>query len=111
MNILAVIRGHKAAGKEHGFNPTWWDAIRDTITDILHYNIITRLDSYIVYEVVHKRCVDSRVALVTSIYVPKKHRGKGFASLLLDAIPEKIVINDRGKHGQISQLVIARRNI
>ena len=117
MNILAVIRGHYHAAKEHieanniVYTPTWFDAVATTLHDLIYYKTITIDDSYVVYEVVKKRGMGLRAGLIISLYVPKHKRGNGIASRLLDAIPEKIVISDRGEHEEVGRLVICRKSV
>ena len=96
MNILALVKGHYAAGLEHSalsnHKTTWLNAVHATVIDLIFYKVKTIEDSYIVYEIVNKPTINIKVALVTSIYVPKHKREQGLASKLLDKVACKPVI-------------------
>ncbi|RLC29537.1 MAG: hypothetical protein DRH37_07330 [Deltaproteobacteria bacterium] len=116
IDIISVVKGHYLAGKEHCDNhnlphkTTWLQAVLVTINDLFHYKTITLNGSYVVYNVTDKKTIGIRVAEITSIYVPKSQRGKGIASVLLDLIPEKTVISDRGNYEEVGRLVLCRKN-
>lgn len=117
MNLIAITRGHYNAGLEHisiynlNHNVTWWQAIITTITDLIFHKTIEVDGAYVVYEIVKKRTIGSRLANVLSIYVPFEQRGQGVASQLLDMIPENVVISGRGKYEKVGELYVARKAV
>lgn len=102
MQIINFIKSKLEVAKEHIENydinhtPTIMQAIHAALIDYILYNVIydDETGAYLVYEVIRKPTLGIRVANITSIYVPKKHRFKGVASELINRIPENIVIGD-----------------
>jgi GNAT superfamily N-acetyltransferase len=117
--IWQITKNHYNAAIEHIENhninhtPTLWQALRLTISDlILNKTIyIKKHKSHLVYEIVINPTLGIRVANIIRVYVPKEHRGKGIASLMIDKIPEKTIISGKGKeHEEIARLYRVRAN-
>ena len=108
-NYISIYNGHKKATVEHGFKPLPHKILVQMICDSLFRYTLCRDGAYVVYEIVNKRTIGTRFAMITSLYCPIEKRGTGIISELLDMITLP-VLNTRGKdEDEVARLYLRRK--
>jgi len=89
--------GHLRVAQELGIDIDYLTALAITMHDMSTsiYEIDTEYEAYVVYK--HSKSITGDINILTKMYCPKEHRGKGIISRLLDRCPTPLITSDEIK--------------
>ena len=114
--LLTLVKNHYTIAVEHKLahsldhNPTYFQALRLTLHDLLHYKNIVHKGGHLVYEEVNIPTIGMTYSRIIRIYVPPHLRGTGVASEMKDMVKGIMVLEGfTGDDGTKYQLVETTR--
>jgi len=91
--MINMIKGHLAVAKELGISITKAQAEEIALHDLKTSTCLKgAYTSYVVYKT--SMSITGDIHILTKLYVPKEHRGKGYARELLDRCETPLVTSD-----------------
>jgi GNAT superfamily N-acetyltransferase len=91
--VEIMTKGHIAVAEELGIDLPPFEALEISADDAIYSTcIVDDFGGYVVYKT--SRSITGTVHILTKLYVPKEHRGKGYARKLLDRCETPLITSD-----------------